>query len=239
MRFELCCMPLIKSANTPSAITPFSMTDIAKQAAAVMARAQKRADAMLEEAQKAGEELKAAAHAEGRVQGHRAGIAAGLSEGRRAGHDEAIQQHGDALTAVVGSLTTAVQEIDQRRREFEAGVLREVVELALQIAGRLTKREGRFDPTVLERNLGESLKLVVGMHKLRVAIHPDQKDALSDALPRLKLEFPTLEHAELVADESIAPGGCRVLTRQGMIDATLDEQLNRIAADLFPGVDVV
>jgi len=38
----------------------------------------------------------------------------------------------------------------------------------------------------------------------------------------------------IVDDDSLAPGGCRIATAGGLIDADLDEQINRIAADLLP-----
>jgi flagellar biosynthesis/type III secretory pathway protein FliH len=38
-----------------------------------------------------------------------------------------------------------------------------------------------------------------------------------------------------VQDASIAPGGCRILTRQGRVEAELETQLDHIVADLLPG----
>jgi flagellar assembly protein FliH len=226
-------MPLIKSANTPSSIAAFSLADIARQAAGFITSAKRQANDLISQAQVAGEELRRIGREEGLIEGKTEGMSLGLEEGRQTGHAQALAEHREQLTAAIGALAAAAQEFDCRRLEFEAGVLREVVELSLRIAGKITKRQGELDPQMLERNLAEALKLVIGMHKLRIAIHPTQKAALADAMPRLKLDFPTLEHAELVEDASIAPGGCRLLTRQGAIDATLDEQLNRVAADLL------
>ena len=228
-------MALIKSDHSPIALKPFSMTDIAKQAAAVMARAQQRAEAMLIEAQRAGEALRQRALAEGVISGRKEGLAQGTEEGRRLGQEEALNEQREQLTVMLTALTAGVRELNDRRLELEAGVLHEVAGLALKIAERITKRQGLLDPLVLEQNLRESLKLIMGAHKLRIAIHPTQKAALTEALPRLKQEFPTLEHAELIDDAAVEPGGCRLLTRQGQIDATLNEQLKRIAADLMPG----
>lgn len=211
------------------------MADIAKQAAQILARAQSRADAMLVEAQTVAEELRAKAHSEGLIAGQREGIAYGLKEGRETGRAQSLEEQRHDLTALLGTLTSVCTELDDRRRELEAGVLREVTNLALKIAARITKRQGEVDPAVLEHNLAASLKLVIGMHRLRIVIHPAQMATLTDTLPRLKLQFPTLDHVEILEDPIVAPGGCRILTRQGQIDATLDEQLTRIAADLFPG----
>ena len=153
-------MGLIKSQSAPSALAPFSMTDIAKQAAGILARAQSRADAMLVEAQRAAEELRLTARTEGLIAGQREGIAHGLKEGRETGRGQALDEQRNDLTAVVATLTAACSEMNDRRREMEAGVLREVVDLALKIAARIVKRQGELDPTILERNLAESLKLV-------------------------------------------------------------------------------
>jgi flagellar biosynthesis/type III secretory pathway protein FliH len=112
--------------------------------------------------------------------------------------------------------------------------VREVIALSVKIAERVVKRHGMQHSAMLRDNVAEALKLVIGMHRLRIAVHPSQHEVLADALPKLKLEFPTLEHAEIVEDDSLAPGGCRLMTRQGQIHADLDGQISRIAAELVP-----
>ena len=56
-------------------------------------------------------------------------------------------------------------------------------------------------------------------------------------MPRLMLNWPETQHVQIVEDASIAPGGCRVYAGGGQIDATLDEQLDRVVADLLPDRD--
>ena len=43
------------------------------------------------------------------------------------------------------------------------------------------------------------------------------------------------QHAEIVGDESILPGGCRVFTSHGHVDADLKTQLDRVTVKLLPG----
>ena len=69
---------------------------------------------------------------------------------------------------------------------------------------------------------------------VRIAIHPKQRETFLAALPQLKLQWPALEHVELIEDLTVSPGGCRILTRGGEVDADLDRQIDRIAADLLP-----
>jgi flagellar biosynthesis/type III secretory pathway protein FliH len=48
------------------------------------------------------------------------------------------------------------------------------------------------------------------------------------------MSWPALKHVELMDDPSLSPGGCRILTGGGVIDAELNAQVDRIAAELLP-----
>jgi flagellar biosynthesis/type III secretory pathway protein FliH len=73
------------------------------------------------------------------------------------------------------------------------------------------------------------MNLVARNSPVRIALHPAQRALLLDSLTQLQQEYTTLRDAELLDDDSIAPGGCRVFTPHGRIDADLDAQLDRIA----------
>ena len=227
-------MGLIKAPNVPAAAAPFSMRDIEQAARGVLLRARQQADALLAEAQREAEAMTADARAEGLAEGRREGFAKGMEEGRAAGAQQALNEHKAQLAAAVAALSAAMERIDADRQALEAGALREVVELAVAIARRVTKRQGVIDPAVLEANVADALKLAVGAADVRVAVHPDQRATLASALPQLQLSMPSLKHVEIVDDPALAPGGCRVFTRQGRIDADLDGQLDRVVADLLP-----
>ncbi len=106
--------------------------------------------------------------------------------------------------------------------------------LAIAIARRVTKRLGVLDGEVLTENVRAAMNMVVHSTDLRIALHPSQKQTFATALPQLKLEWPAFEHVEIVEDAELDPGGCRIFTRDGLVDADLNEQLNRIAAELLP-----
>lgn len=228
-------MGLIKADAAPAAkACAFSMADIEQAARNILLRARAKADQVLSEAQVLGEELKRKAHETGLASGYNEGIDRGVEEGGKLGHQQALEEHRARLTETVGMLNAATGELNARREALEVDLLHDVVALAVKIAERVTKRQGVIDPNVLSANVGEALRLVTGAHDVRIAIHPTQREVLDDAMPRLRLQFPTLGHVEIVADASVAPGGCRVYTRQGLIDADLDAQLRRIASELLP-----
>ncbi len=227
-------MGLIKSNHAPVAMIPFSMKDIETQARALIARAKERAEGLLVEAQKEAEQLKAAAKVEGLVEGKREGLAKGLEEGRKNGAQQALSEHRTALSQLIKALTEAAADLDASRQQLEAHALKEVIDLAVAIARRATKRQGLIDPQVLAANVGEAMKLVVSSSDVRIALHPSQRQYFLDALPQLQTTWPALRHVQLIDDESLAPGGCRVFSRGGQIDADLDGQLDRVIVELMP-----
>jgi flagellar assembly protein FliH len=227
-------MGLIKSSEAPSSIVPFSMADVERTAKSILLRAQAHAEQLLAAAQAEAESLKQQAMAEGFAEGRREGTAQGLAQGKEAGQQQALTEHRAQLEKAVASLNAAAGALEQSRDQLESAGLTEVVQLALAVARRVTKRQATIDPQVLAANLAEAMKLAVKSADIRIAIHPSQRATLDAALPQLRLQWPNLDHVQIVEEQNLHPGGCRVFTEQGRISADLDEQLERIAGELLP-----
>ena len=227
-------MGIIKSQNAPAALAPFSMADIENAAKRILLRAQQQAEQLLTAAQAEARTMKEQAFADGFTEGRKAGLEKGTLDGAQAGHAAAVAEQKANLTKLTEAITVALKSLNESRLRLESEGLGEVVKLAVGIARRVTKQQGLIDPQVLESNLSDAMKLVVHAADVRVAVHPSQKKTLEDVLPRLQLSWPSLEHVELIEDANIAPGGCRVFTAQGHIDADLDTQLDRLVAELLP-----
>jgi flagellar assembly protein FliH len=163
-------------------------------------------------------------------EGYRQGYEKGLADARR----ETIEQVAEQTGLAIEALARAAATMEASRAELESEALADVVKLAIAIARRVTKRQGLIDPGVLAENLREAVKQLIRRDDVRIAIHPDQRATLGDMLARLRMEWPQMERVEVVEDASISPGGCRVSGGQGQIDAALETQLDRIAADLIP-----
>jgi len=227
-------MGLIKAANTPPAAMPFSMRSIEEQAKAMLARAQRRAEELIQEAQLEADNLRRMAAVEGEQTGHIQGHAQGLEEGRKTGHQTALNEHNPQLTNLVKTVTSVLNDLNAQRRDIESKAVKDVVELACAIARKVTKRQASIDPEVLGENVIAAMKLVVHASDVRVAVHPAQKKYLADVLPRLQLSWPALEHVELIEDPKLSLGGCKVFTKNGQIDADIDVQLERVIGELMP-----
>jgi flagellar assembly protein FliH len=237
LHFAFCIsffMGLIKSTQAPPSLTVFSMRDVEQQAQTLLVRARRAAEQLLMEAQKEAEALKQQAAAQGMTEGKAQGLALGLAEGRASGEGAALAEAKGRLTQTFNTLSAAVGQLEAARLDLESAGLSEVVLLAAAIARRVTKRQAAIDPAVLCENLKEAMRLAVQSADVRIVIHPSQRKSLSDDLPRLQLQWPNLKHVELVDDATVTPGGCRLLTRHGEVDAQIDLQLDRVIGELLP-----
>lgn len=210
------------------------MVDIESMARDIVARSRRQAELLLAEAQAEAEKLKAKGFGDGLAEGNAAGAAEGLEQGRKAGEQKALEENRVQLQQAFAAISQAAVALNATRADLESAALQEVVKLSIAIAARITKRQGLIEPQALAANLEEAIKLVVQQSDLRIAIHPAQRQTLDQTLPKLSLKFPSLKHVEIVEDAEIAPGGCRISTRQGIVDADLGVQLDRIVHDLLP-----
>ncbi|MBV8782303.1 MAG: hypothetical protein JO353_12980 [Phycisphaerae bacterium] len=227
-------MGLIKSANAPTTLSSFSLKDIEDHARSILLKARLQAEQLLVAAQEEGEAIKKAAHVEGLNEGKKQGMAEGIAAGQKAGAEQALAAHNAALAKLIQSLSTAASSLNAAQNQLQEQAANSVVQLAINIARKATHVRGQSDPSVLMANVETAARLVVESNDVRIVVHPQQRQTLADALPKLKLNWPALAHVEIVDDPSIEPGGCVVRTRGGLIDADLNIQIDRIAAELLP-----
>lgn len=229
-------MPVVKAkdfARQQGSAIVLDMADIEKQAANLLAQASARADQILREARtkanQEGEELKRLAMEQGKQDGYQAGLA----EGIKAGHDEAVMQTAAALQELTKRWNEYLDLLQANIPTHLADIKQDLIRLSIAIATRVIKHEGRLNPAVTEANVAEALSLVAAGRKVTLQVHPEQLDHLEQYLPDLLARLRSVPEIELVGDETVEPGGCTLQFGAGAIDATLETQIARISEELL------
>ncbi|MEN6545382.1 MAG: FliH/SctL family protein [Armatimonadia bacterium] len=135
---------------------------------------------------------------------------------------ETLNRHLRLINRVMAEL---VQEQERLLGELRPSLLR----LVLALAEEVIRREVAVDRTVVERTLQEALQHLHFATRVVVRVHPDDLEHLQ-AQPGLLEQCP-LELA-WQADTEIEPGGCRLSTDRGGVDATIGTQLRNLAQAL-------
>lgn len=172
--------------------------------------------------------------AEKAAAGYAEGLARGLEEGRAQGHSaglEAGQRAAEAEAAAsVARIAKVLVALGGEISVLDDAVEDAVVALALELARRIVGAEvtrNRAALAGLVRQVLAEIPIDTGMP--RILLHPDDLAALRTHAPDL-----SNGKVELVADDSMEAGGCRVLA-DGLDNATRPDRRWIERSTLFEG----
>jgi len=137
------------------------------------------------------------------------------------------------LASILAAIRQAVQGIEHSRQTWQQHWEQHAVALAVAIASRLCRREISRQPTITLAWIREALEMAAGNAEIVLRLHPDDHAGLAAQIEAITRELTGLGNVRIVADGSIAAGGCRVDTEFGSLDQQLEQQLARISEELL------
>lgn len=151
-------------------------------------------------------------------------FAKGLEEGLAAGERQ-MQERAARMDQLLTALNTPFEELDQQVED-------ELVSLSIAIVRQLIRREIRTDPGQVVAVVREAVAaLPVVARKIRLHLHPDDASLVREAMSLAESK----ENWQIVGDPVLSRGGCRVVTENSQVDATLETRLSHIIASVFGG----
>jgi flagellar assembly protein FliH len=153
--------------------------------------------------------------------------------GLRAGEGVAKKALESETRAVVDRLAATIADVASARSDAIRRAEADTVRLAVEIARRVLHRELSVDPNALEALAKAALNKLQSQEIRRVRVHPDQEELLRASL-RQTGRGKTIE---VVADPSQPPGGILFDIGRGMLDASVNTQLDEIARGLADQLD--
>lgn len=213
---------------------PLDLGDLARQGEALVAAARAEAARLVALGRAERDRLVAGAAEQGR----REGFAQGLEEGRRAGREEgraaALEESRARLSELDAAWTRALEEFSGVRDRLLSEARRDVLELAIRLAGMVTKRAIAAEPASVADQLEAVLGVLARPTRLVIEVNPDDLPLVMEALPTLAERYRLATHVETVGEASLSRGSVVArLPSGGSIDATIETQLERIAASLL------
>ena len=154
--------------------------------------------------------------------------------GREGGRNEARQELQPQLERIARSLDELAHCRERYRKETE----RELVQLSIEIARRILRRELSVDSSAILGLLHSALESVSLREVLEVRVHPTHAETVRASLR----QSGAPEAISIVGDGHLEPGAVLVETRRGAFDASADTQLDEIQrgfADLMERPDLM
>jgi len=225
------------SAAGKTDLPVMKLADFARQAREVILDARKDAARIAAEAREKAETIRQ----EAARQGHRDGFAEGQRQGRQSGEqaaaDQARTQLADERRRLAAEARSILTALEDSASEAYRPAADEVLRFAIDLAGKIVGRLAVSDISVARTNLIKALRLS-GRGcggEITVAVNPDQLHELTRDFADFVEAMNVSERSRLVADPKVSPGGVKITTARGRIDATVEAQLDKVASALAAG----
>lgn len=161
-------------------------------------------------------------------EGEKKGFEAGKAEGLKKGYDENLQ----LLTEQATQFSMLMESLSEPFKQLDQSVEKELLNLVIEIASQLVRREIKVDPGQIIAVIREAVNaLPVAGQKLSLQMHPEDAKLVRSSLALDEISPPW----EIIETPLIARGGCKVETQTSSIDSTIENRLAAIIANVLGG----
>lgn len=128
-----------------------------------------------------------------------------------------------------------VKFMSARKEVFEY-IAPDIMEISVNIARKIIKKELESDPQIIINTITDVLKTVSKSEpKVIIRVKPQAVEFIKDILPNVTYQYGIESKVNIVADPAIEEGGCVFQTNNGIVDASIDTQLEIIKKALDEG----
>ena len=153
-------------------------------------------------------------------------VAQGYADGKAEGLRAAQEQCQEYLERIAELARRAAIDRESMVRSAE----RELAALAIEIAGKVIRREVATDSSIVLSMVESALGKVGSGDAVRIVVHPEDAELVRSKWSELRGAVAFGPNWEIVGDERMERGGCIVETRGGTADSRIETQLAEIAS---------
>ncbi len=169
---------------------------------------------------------------EGYQQGYEEGTNKGFEQGEIEGAKKGYEENLDLIRSKATEFISLLESLSEPFAELDDAVEKELVKLAIGIAKQLIRREIKIDPGQIVAVIREAVNaLPVASQKLILHMHPKDAELVRSTLDLDDISPPW----EIIEEPLITRGGCKVETQTSNIDATVENRLAVIVANVLGG----
>ncbi len=211
----------------------FNYEDLQTRCEAHLERVRKEAEQILVQARIDAEKMRLETYEQIKQDARQEGLreAEVLIEKRAQAISEDVKTH--QMQSLWPALNKVVEQLELERDRWLAEWEASAVEICVTIAEKIIGQELAKRPGQTCEMIRSALELVSGNRNITIQLHPDDVALLGDNAAQVIQSMARCGDVTIVADESITPGGSVLQTQHGSIDAQIETQLQRIAAELL------
>ncbi|MCX4028893.1 flagellar assembly protein FliH [Endozoicomonas sp. SM1973] len=165
------------------------------------------------------EEGKTAGYQEGLTKGQEDGYQQGLQQGQEAAIEELHKQMG-RLQQLINALYNPIADQDE-------ALTQQLVNIAIAIAKQVVQRELQLDSSQITTVVRAAIQAMpITDQQIKVFLNPQDIDLINEHVAQQG------ENWQLLPDDKLLPGGCRVETANSLVDASVEARLSQLTERL-------
>ncbi len=168
--------------------------------------------------------------AEERARGEQSGFERGFEEGLRRSQEQGLQALSAEKKRLRQQAAEMVEGFATSQSSYFHQVEQETVRLALSVAARILRRESQSDPLLLTGSVRAALGQLQQATTVRIRVPAEDRELWRESvnlIPRLAVR------PEVIGDEQLSGGECRIETELGLANLGLWSQLTEIEKIFF------
>lgn len=159
-----------------------------------------------------------------RREAYELGSTTGYARGRAEGLDEGLAESRQTLAA----FGQAAADVLEQRKAILDEARRNVVDLILMAAQKVTYRALDLDPELIVRLISGVINELADKSRLKIKVNPAHVAIVEQGIDRFLRGSTAIKEIRVEADPRVRAGGCFIETPTGDIDARLESQFEVI-----------
>ena len=145
---------------------------------------------------------------------------------RQSAMNEGYQYGLEAAQADIEVFKSSVSEFMKAKQEVFEYIAPDILEISVDIAQKIIKKEIEQNPQVLFNTIVDVLKTLSKEEtKVTLRVNPLELNTVKEAVPRLITLAGIDTKVVVLSDENVTEGGCLVTTTNGIVDATVESRI--------------
>lgn len=148
---------------------------------------------------------------------------------KKSAFEEGYRLGLEKATADVEKLKAELSKFMNARKDVFEYIAPDIMEISVDIAKTIIKKELESDPQVIINTIVDVLKTVSKNEpKVVIRVNPQSVQFIKDNIPNITYQYGIDSKINIVSDPSIEEGGCVFQTNNGIVDASIDTQIEII-----------
>lgn len=148
---------------------------------------------------------------------------------KKSAFEEGYRQGLEQANSDIEHFRSALNEFMGAPKEVFEYISPDILEISVDIAKQIIKKEVQSDPQIIINTIVDVLKTTSKNEpKVNIRVSPKVVTFVKDVLPNTMYENGIDTKVNIISDPSVEEGGCVFQTNNGIVDASIDTQIEII-----------